>query len=178
MSAARTHNLADLFEGAADELSTQDAVVAGGHGVDAVRLSYADLDRRANRVANHLSGLGVKAGDHVAVHLTNRSEFLEVLLGTFKLRAVPVNANFRYTVDELRQVFDDAEVTAVITEVDGHMDLAERAAAAAGDGPIVRVGDDYEGAWPPPPRDRTAASDRAMTSTCSTQAAPRACPKA
>ncbi len=139
---ARTHNLADLFEGAVDELGDQDAVVAGGADGPTSRRSYAELDERANRVAHHLVGLGVGAGDHVAVHLTNRVEFLEVTIGVFKLRAVPINANFRYTPDELRETFDDAEVRAVITEDV----LADRAAAAAPDLPVLYLDRDYEAA--------------------------------
>ena len=76
----RSFNLADLFEGAADALGGQDAVVAGGDGVETVRLSYRELDERANRVAHLLAGLGVGAGDHVGVHLTNSAEFMEITL--------------------------------------------------------------------------------------------------
>ena len=137
-----TFNLVDLFEGAADELGDQDAVVAGGDGVDTVRRSYAELDARANRVAHVLRGLGVGAGDHVGVHLMNCAEFMEITFGVFKLRAVPINVNFRYTVDEIAYVLDDAEVTVLFTQTD----LVDRARAAAGARPMVVVGDDYDGA--------------------------------
>ncbi len=135
-------NLADLFEGAAQALTDQDAVVAGGDGVETVRFSYAELDSRANRVANALAAYGIGAGDHVAVHLANCAEFLEITLGIFKLRAVPINGNFRYTVDELAYVFDDAEVKAVFTETS----FAEVGRAAAAGRPVITVGADYESA--------------------------------
>ena len=114
---SRSFNLADLFEGAAEALPDQDAVVAGGSGVPTRRRTYAELDAKANQVAHVLVDLGVGAGDHVAVHAMNCIEFMEITMGIFKLRAVPINGNFRYTVDELRYVFDDAEVVAVFTQV-------------------------------------------------------------
>jgi len=136
----RTFNLADLFEGAVQALPEQDAVVAGGAGQPTRRLSYAQLDARANQVAHVLRDLGIGAGDHVAVHAMNCLEFMEITMGVFKLRAVPVNGNFRYTTDELAYVFDDAEVAAVFTQVG----IREEALAAAGARPVITIGDDYE----------------------------------
>ncbi|MGI9602345.1 MAG: AMP-binding protein [Acidimicrobiales bacterium] len=139
---ARSFNLADLFEGAAEAIADTDAVVTGGAGVPTRRLTYAELDRRANRVANHLQQWGIGPGDHVGVHLFNGAEFLEATLAAFKLRAVPVNANFRYTAAEIAYVFDDAEVKAVITD----QTLVDRVARAVPDLPRLAVCDDYEAA--------------------------------
>ena len=47
----RTFNLADLFEGAAEALPDQDALVAGGRDVPTQRRSYTELDARARRVS-------------------------------------------------------------------------------------------------------------------------------
>ena len=44
---------------------------------------------------------GVGAGDHVGLYLYNGHEFLEAMLAAFKLRAVPININYRYVEDEL-----------------------------------------------------------------------------
>lgn len=133
-------NLADLFEGAAAALADQESVVAGGDGIATERFTYAELDARANQVAHHLASIGIGAGDHVAVHLTNCAEFMEISLGIFKLRAVPINGNFRYTVDELRYVFDDAEVKAIFTQPH----LVEVARSAAQGHPVIVTGADYE----------------------------------
>jgi 3-oxocholest-4-en-26-oate---CoA ligase len=130
--------------------------VSGGSSLVTRRLSYAQLDERANRVAHYLSGLGIGPGDHVAVCLTNGPEFLEVTLGVFKLRAVPVNANFRYTAEELRALFDDAEVRAVVTQ-DG---LAERVTEAAPHLPALRLGQEYEAALAAASGSRPEVPDR------------------
>ena len=139
-NASRTFNLADLFEGAAEVLPDQDAVIAGGANVPTRRRTYAELDARANQVASVLRELGIGPGDHVAVHAMNCLEFMEITMGVFKLRAVPVNGNFRYTTEELAYVFDDAEVKAVFTQVG----IRDEAIAAAGTRPVITIGDDYD----------------------------------
>lgn len=107
----RTFNLADLFEVAADAHPDRLAVVAGS-----ARRTYAELDERATRAANHLVASGIQPGDHVAIVSWNRIEWIEAMLGTFKARAVPVNVNYRYTADELAHVLSDAGATAVVAE--------------------------------------------------------------
>ena len=59
------------------------------------------LERRANRAANAFSALGIGPGDHVGIHLYNCHEWIDAMLGLFKLRAVPVNVNYRYVAEEL-----------------------------------------------------------------------------
>ncbi|MEM7141375.1 MAG: AMP-binding protein [Actinomycetota bacterium] len=139
---SRTFNLADLFEGAVEALPDQEAVIAGGADVATQRRTYAELDTRANQVAHVLADAGIGPDDHVAVHAMNCIEFMEITLGVFKLRAVPVNGNFRYTTDELRYVFDDAEVAAVFTQAG----IRDEAVAAAGDRPLITIGGDYDAA--------------------------------
>ena len=106
-----TFNLADLFELAADTLTDRLAVVAGDE-----RRTYAELDERATRFANHLVGTGIAPGAHVAILSWNRMEWLVAMLGCFKARAVPINVNYRYAADELAHVLRDGEVVALVAE--------------------------------------------------------------
>ncbi|MDA8340620.1 MAG: acyl-CoA synthetase [Actinomycetota bacterium] len=106
-----TFNLADLFEMVADAVPMRDAIVADPH-----RRTYAELDARADRVANHLFSAGVAAGDHVGILARNRVEWVEVMIGCFKARMVPVNLNFRYVAPELRYVIENAHLTALFYE--------------------------------------------------------------
>jgi acyl-CoA synthetase (AMP-forming)/AMP-acid ligase II len=87
-------NLADLFECVADTVPSSVALVFGAR-----RLSYADLDERATRLANALLSLGVRAGDNVGLYLYNCAEYIEAMLACYKIRAVPVNVNYRYVED-------------------------------------------------------------------------------
>ncbi len=89
-------NLADLFESVADTVPDQTALVSGAR-----RLTYAQLDRRANRLAHYLETAGIGPGDRFGVQLVNGTEYLEVMLACFKIRAIPINVNYRYVAAEL-----------------------------------------------------------------------------
>ena len=56
-------NLADLFEAAADAFPEREYLV-----VDGRRLTYAQMEERANRLAHHLAAEGVGPGDHVGIY--------------------------------------------------------------------------------------------------------------
>jgi fatty-acyl-CoA synthase len=139
--------IADLFEGVCDALPGADAVVSGAGGAVVARLTYAELDARANRVAHALGALGVGPGDRVGLQLRNHSEHLEVMLGAFKARAVPVNVNFRYTAEELAYLVTDSGMVVLVTEPDLAA-VAGEALALAGrpEVAVVERGGPYE-AW-------------------------------
>lgn len=102
-------NLADLFESVADCAGPQEAMVAGPR-----RLTYAELDQRANRLAHHLEGAGIGVGDRVGLQLANGTEYVEAMLASFKIRAVPVNVNYRYVAAELRYLYADAGLVGLV----------------------------------------------------------------
>lgn len=106
-------NLADLFECVADAVPERVAVVCGAR-----RLTFGQLDERATRLAHHLRARGIGAGDHIGLYLYNGSEYLEGALAAFKLRAVPININFRYVDAELRYLFADADLTGLIFDAE------------------------------------------------------------
>jgi acyl-CoA synthetase (AMP-forming)/AMP-acid ligase II len=103
------YNLADMFESVADAVPDRVALVCGDQ-----QLTYAELDSRANRLANFLSDHGVTAGDHVGAHLYNGFEYVETILAALKISAVPVNINYRYVAGELRSLFRDADLVALV----------------------------------------------------------------
>ena len=106
-------NLGDLFESVVEAVGHREAVVTSEG-----RLSYAQLDARTNQLAHVLSTMGVGPGDHVALMLRNGNEYLEAMFAAFKLRAVPVNVNTRYTADELEYLMGDARPSVVLVEPD------------------------------------------------------------
>jgi len=103
-------NLADLWECVAGAVGSRLALVAGSS-----RLTFAALDERATRLAHGLASLGAGRDDHVAVYLPNCAEHVEALLACYKLRAVPINVNYRYVAAELAYLLDDSEAVGVIT---------------------------------------------------------------
>jgi acyl-CoA synthetase (AMP-forming)/AMP-acid ligase II len=102
-------NLADLFENAVDHFGDREYIVAEGK-----RRTYAQMEERANRLAHHLLEQGVKPGDHVGIYAYNCIEWVETLWAVFKIRAVWVNINYRYVEDELRYIFDNADLVALV----------------------------------------------------------------
>jgi fatty-acyl-CoA synthase len=110
---SRQFNLADLFEVVVDTVPDRLALVAG-----ADRLTYRQLDQRANRFAHHLMGAGVRTGAHVGILSYNRAEWVEAMIGCYKARTVPVNLNYRYVAPELRYVIDNADLEVLVYERD------------------------------------------------------------
>src|SRR5512134_1998178 len=72
------------------------------------------MDARANRLAHHLAAQGVRPGDHVGIYAYNSVEWVEALWAVFKLRAVWININYRYVEDELRYLFDNADLVGLV----------------------------------------------------------------
>jgi acyl-CoA synthetase (AMP-forming)/AMP-acid ligase II len=104
-------NIADLAEHAVDLVPDRVAVICGDR-----RLTFAELEARANRLAHHLAEHGVRAGSHVGVYARNSIEAIETMLAAYKLRAVAVNVNYRYVQNELRYIFDNADLVALVHE--------------------------------------------------------------
>src|SRR4051812_14992114 len=87
----RPTNLADVLEAIADAVPDRVAVATVERDY-----TFAEIDERSTRLANHLLSLGISAGDHVAVHASNRIEWVDAFYGCFKARAVPININYKY----------------------------------------------------------------------------------
>ena len=122
------YNLADLFESVVDVVPDREALVYIDHpGTGAERrLSYAELDAAANRVAHHLIDSGIRPGEHLGLHLYNGIEYLQTVLGCLKARIVPVNVNYRYVEEELVYLYRDADLAALVFDTE----FTERVAAA------------------------------------------------
>ncbi|MCX4552745.1 acyl-CoA synthetase [Streptomyces sp. NBC_01387] len=145
------YNLADLFESVVDAVPDREALVFIDHpGTGAERrLTYAELDTAANRIAHHLIDSGIGPGEHLGLHLYNGVEYLQTVLGCLKARIVPVNVNYRYVEDELVYLYRDADLAALVFDAE----FTERVAAALPQTEklrhLVRVGAPPEGAPEP-----------------------------
>src|SRR5437667_7830915 len=134
-------NLADLFEQAADAYPERTYVEADGN-----RRTYAEMEARANALAHHLAAQGVGQGDHVGIYAYNSVEWVEILWATFKLRATWVNINYRYVEDELRYLFDNADLKALVYQ----SEFADRVKSVQDTSPGLKhalvIGPEYESA--------------------------------
>ncbi|QWF76910.1 acyl-CoA synthetase [Amycolatopsis sp. CA-230715] len=122
-------NIADLLEHAVDAVPDRIAVVCGDRSV-----TFAELDERANRLAHHLAAQGVRAGSHVGVYSRNSIETLEAMFAAYKLRAIAVNVNYRYVHGELKYLFTNADLVALVHE----REYSDKVAAVLPDSPKLK----------------------------------------
>jgi 3-oxocholest-4-en-26-oate---CoA ligase len=120
----------DVWEHIARAIPDADAVIQG----DLVR-SWGEYDDRAGRLAAHFQSTGLTAGSTVGIFMFNSPEYLDAHYAALKLRAVPINVNYRYLDAELTYLLTDAGCEAVVF----HSSLAERIAAVAPSLPRVRT---------------------------------------
>ncbi|MER5542158.1 acyl-CoA synthetase [Streptomyces sp. NPDC002589] len=130
------YNLADLFESVVDVVPDREALVYVDHpgtGTER-RLTYAELDAAANRIAHHLLDGGIRPGEHLGLHLYNGVEYLQTVLACLKARIVPVNVNYRYVEEELVYLYRDADLVALVFDAE----FADRVAGALPRAPKLR----------------------------------------
>ncbi|HEY1740009.1 MAG TPA: acyl-CoA synthetase [Acidimicrobiia bacterium] len=112
-------NFATAFESVADAVGERTALIQGD-----LRRTWSELDDRAARLAAALDAAGLRPDAKVASYCYNSNEYVEGLLGTFKMRGVPVNVNYRYLEDELVYLLDNSDSEALLF----HSSLGERVA--------------------------------------------------
>ncbi len=124
-------------------------VVDEGQGE--TKLSFADMSRRSDQVANFLRAQGVRRGDSVLMMLGNVVPLWEVMLSCMKLGAVIIPATTLLNTEDLRDRFERGNVRHVIV---GDGDTGKFDALPGGYGRIV-VGKDRPG-WTNLDRSREA----------------------
>lgn len=92
------------------------------------RVTYAQLERRSNRLASGLGALGVASGEHVAILAANRVELVEAEVALYKAAMVKVPINARLSLDEVVRVLEDSCSVALITDARFAQALATRRA--------------------------------------------------
>src|SRR5882757_4011114 len=81
------------------------------------RLSYGDLRRRVNRLANGMARRGIGKGSHVGVMLPNLSALPVTWLALARLGAIMVPMNTAYTPREVDYVVVDGEVDWLVIDI-------------------------------------------------------------
>lgn len=102
--------LHELFEATADAHPDNVALVCGNE-----RLTYRELESRANRLAHHLRSLGVTKGSRVALLLPRGPEALVALLAALKAGAAYVPLDPDYPAERVGYILSDCGARAVIT---------------------------------------------------------------
>jgi acyl-CoA synthetase (AMP-forming)/AMP-acid ligase II len=134
--------------------------------VDRLTLTYAALDRGANRLAHHLASRGAGKGDHVAVLSENSVEHMIALYGINRLGAVSVVLDPKWTAMEVSRALEFFDCRLLILDAaledkvsaggvgaldlgmvvyetaKAKCDLLERVAECPGTEPMVAISDD------------------------------------
>jgi 3-oxocholest-4-en-26-oate---CoA ligase len=103
------YNFADLVELTVDKVPDRLALVDVRREV-----TYREFEARCNRLAHVLQERGVKPGDHIGILATNCIEWAEAAIAAYKIRASVVNINYRYVEEELRYLFQNSDVVALL----------------------------------------------------------------
>ncbi|MFF8654661.1 amino acid adenylation domain-containing protein [Streptomyces huasconensis] len=119
----------ELFEEQASRTPGATALVYDGE-----RLTYAELDARADRLAGLLSERGVRRGDTVGVYLERSAELVVAVLGTLKAGAGYVPLDPGFPAARLRGMARDAGIAAVLARRG-----AEPGPSRCGEAPVVFV---------------------------------------
>ncbi|MFF5112009.1 (2,3-dihydroxybenzoyl)adenylate synthase [Streptosporangium sp. NPDC000509] len=116
--------LGDVLNGGDPERT---ALVAGDE-----RLTYAELDRRAERTAAGFARLGIRRGDRVVVQLPNTTAFVVVFLALVRIGAAPVLALPAHRSSEIGYLCELSEARAyVIPDAHGGFDYRDLARSLA-----------------------------------------------
>lgn len=131
------YNIADLFEHTVDAVPNRLALIDQDR-----KFTFAELDARANQFGHYLAGQGVQPGDHVGIYAINSEQWITGLLGTLKIRAVPININYRYVEAELAYLINNSEIVACIFD----QEFAPRLRAVKDESPklstFIHIADD------------------------------------
>jgi iturin family lipopeptide synthetase A len=112
---------------------------------DGASFSYAELNRRANRLAHHLRGLGVGPDTRVGLCLERSPHLMVALLGTLKAGGAYVPMDPAYPAVRLAQMQADARVAVLLTQADILDRLAEpprQVCCLDRDGPAIALESD------------------------------------
>jgi fatty-acyl-CoA synthase len=119
-----------IWEAVADATPDAPAVVQGAR-----RVSWADYETRAARLARALLDAGLGPHSKVGMYLYNSPEYCETNFAAMKIRGVPINVNYRYLDDELAYLIDNADMEALVF----HSSLADRVARVRARSPKLKL---------------------------------------
>jgi acyl-CoA synthetase (AMP-forming)/AMP-acid ligase II len=110
-------------------------------------LTYPELNRRINKLAHSLLGLGLEKGDKVAVLLENSLEIVELYLATAKAGLVIVPINFRLIGPDVSYIVNNSDARALVVhdEFTPTLDSVRPELQNVSDDNFVVVGERQEG---------------------------------
>ena len=109
-----------------------------------VKLSFAEMSRRSNQVANFLRAQGVRRRDRIVVQLPNHVAMWEIMLAAIKLGAVVIPAAALLTFEDLRDRLERGKARHIVTQ----LAQVEKYSSLSGDYSRIVVGGEEKN-WTP-----------------------------
>ncbi|MBL4867754.1 MAG: acyl-CoA synthetase [Pseudomonadales bacterium] len=132
-----TNSYASIWESISDIVPDRPAIIHG----DTTR-TWREFEQRSSRLAGAFVKAGLKQDSKIGHYLYNCNEYIESHFAAFKMRASPINVNYRYLEEELIYLLDNSDSEAVLF----HGRLADRIALVKDSLPklklLIQVEDD------------------------------------
>jgi len=78
------------------------------------KMSYEEIDEKSNSLANGLMEAGIGKGDHVAIWMSNRPEYIELLFALAKIGATAVTVSSQLRAEDGKYIINDSDAVAII----------------------------------------------------------------
>jgi fatty-acyl-CoA synthase len=174
-------HFATIWESIADRIGDRPAITHGR-----TTRTWAEYDNRAARLAGAYTAAGLGPDSKVGLFMYNSNEYMEAQYAAMKMRAVPININYRYIDEELHYLLDNSDAEALVF----HSSLGDRVArvidrlpdlklvievddGSAGQVPTARGYEAVVAAHDPLPRMERAEDDTYMLYTGGTTGMPK-----
>ena len=105
----RKRTLGDVLQEATDKFGDRNALIFND-----TRWTYEEFNRETDRVAKSLMATGVANGEHVAVWMTNRPEWLFLMFAIARVGGCIIPLNTRYRTDDLAYTVTQSESASLI----------------------------------------------------------------
>ncbi|WP_256298505.1 AMP-binding protein [Haloarchaeobius salinus] len=109
------HNVVDRHAAADNETRNKVATIWEGEDGEVREVTYHELARQSNQVANYLESVGVGTGDTVGLYMPMVPEVVSILYGCFKVGAIAVPIFSGFGVDATATRISDSECSVLFT---------------------------------------------------------------
>ncbi|MFP8888897.1 AMP-binding protein [Natrialbaceae archaeon A-CW2] len=109
------HNTVDRHAALESEERNTVATIWEGEDGEVREITYHELHRQANKVANALEERGIETGDTVGLYMPMVPEVVSILYGCFKVGAIAVPIFSGFGVDAVATRIEDAECSVLVT---------------------------------------------------------------
>ena len=113
MSSENTWHMANIWEVVSQTVPDSEAIIYEDR-----RLSWAEYEHQAARMAQVFVDNGLKPGAKVSIYSYNSVEYLVAQFAAFKARLCPINVNYRYLETELAHVINNSDSKAIVFQAE------------------------------------------------------------